>query len=49
MPELKVTVRVFGNKWGILLPKDQLQKEHFNIGDPIRLLILRKENPRKKT
>jgi antitoxin component of MazEF toxin-antitoxin module len=41
--EVKGKIREWGGSWGIVLSKEKLQKEHFQPGDEVNVLIL----PRK--
>ena len=40
-----VKLREWGNSIGVVLPKEELKKEHLKAGDEIEIVVRRKTNP----
>ncbi|MBI4163980.1 MAG: AbrB/MazE/SpoVT family DNA-binding domain-containing protein [Candidatus Aenigmarchaeota archaeon] len=49
MKEVQTQVREWGRSLGVVIPKDAAIEEHIKPGDTIKLLILKKSNPLKRT
>ena len=49
MKEVEAQVREWGRSLGVVIPKEAALEEHLKEGDTIKLLILKKSNPIKKT
>ncbi|PIN86057.1 hypothetical protein COV19_06930 [Candidatus Woesearchaeota archaeon CG10_big_fil_rev_8_21_14_0_10_44_13] len=45
MIKTEATLRAWGNSIGVVLPKDELRPEHFDVGDKVEITIKRKDNP----
>ena len=49
MKEVEAQVREWGRSLGVVIPKEAALEEHLKEGDTVKLLILKKSNPIKKT
>ncbi len=49
MREAELQVRKWGRSMGVVIPKTVAIQEHIKSGDTVKLLILKKSNPIKKT
>ena len=49
MKEVEAQIREWGRSLGVVIPKDAVLEEHLKEGDTVKLLILKKSNPIKKT
>ncbi len=49
MEEVQTQVREWGRSLGVVIPKEAALKEHLKEGDIVKLLIMKKSNPIKKT
>ena len=49
MIETEAQVREWGRSIGIVIPKEAVIKERIKVGDSIKILLKKKENPLKKT
>lgn len=49
MKEVEAQVREWGRSLGVVIPKEAALEESLKEGDTIKLLILKKSNPIKKT
>lgn len=49
MIETEAQVKEWGRSVGIVIPKDAVLKEKIAVGDIVKILINKRENPLKKT
>lgn len=49
MFETEAQVREWGRSIGIVIPKDAVIKERIKVGDSVKILINKKQNPLKET
>jgi len=49
MIETEAQVREWGRSVGIVIPKEAVIKERIKIGDNVKILLKKKENPLKET
>ena len=49
MIEVTARLKKWGRSFGIIVPMDQVKRQHLHVNDEVRILMRRKNNPLRET